>query len=344
MANQRDGISWCDETWNLTRGCQRVSEGCRNCWAMKQANRMKGKRRKPGPYHDLVRLSDEGPVWTGRARFVPEALEHPLRWRKPRRIAVSLMGDLFHEDITNEQIAAVFGVIAATPNHTYLVLTKRPERMAEWFRWIESPKHATCGGWAVSTSETCQCYVVNGQGLRLDCFEQAESWPLANVWLGISAEDQRTLAKRLPHLLATPAVCRWVSLEPLLGPVQLDHVDTEFYARVDDYYVVDALTGRNRDMGRPCADVPHLDWVVAGGESGQRARGANVEWFRTLRQACSLHGIPFHLKQLGAKPFTQPNGRDLHQRPYPVSDSHGGVMDDWPPDLRVQEWPEVAGA
>ncbi|HEX2677999.1 MAG TPA: DUF5131 family protein, partial [Polyangiales bacterium] len=132
-------IEWTDTVWNPVRGCARVSPGCESCYAERQAHRFSN---PGGPYEGLTVLGKHGPRWSGRARFVPETLDAPLRWRKPRRIFVNSMSDLFHHDITNEQIAAVFGVMAACPQHTFQVLTKRAERLPEWFRWVDEVPNA----------------------------------------------------------------------------------------------------------------------------------------------------------------------------------------------------------
>jgi len=334
MANQRDGISWCDETWSPTRGCRRVSEGCQHCLAERMAARLSGPGR---PYEGLVHAAR----WTGRARFVPAMLARPLRWRKPRRIAVSLMGDLFHEDITNEQIAAVFGVMAATQQHTYLLLTKRPGRMVEWFAWLEEARHE------VSATPRDFCELMAQGPLNRVVETGDDTWPLPNVWPGISAENQRTLEERWEHLCQVPAAVLWVSYEPGLGSVRL-----------------------SQEM------LEKLGWVVLGGESGPGARPCNVNWIRSVVEQCR-DAVPVHVKQLGARPYeTKPTpsgeGFDpwdmLSRNPrdeaahrgwfkgwtlvktatgsqfvrYPkISDRKGAVMDDWPQELRRREFPHV---
>ena len=121
-------IAWTDETWNPLRGCSRISEGCRHCYAETMAARFSG----PGqPYEGTIRNGR----WSGNVRIVPEKLGDPLRWTRPRMVFVNSMSDLFHDNVPNEFIAAVFGVIAAAPRHTFQVLTKRPARMLEWFEW-----------------------------------------------------------------------------------------------------------------------------------------------------------------------------------------------------------------
>ena len=179
------GISWTDETWNPTVGCTKVSAGCLNCWAEKAAIRH---------YHnDFPKGWSEKKVLT-----FPERLEQPLRWKRPRKIAVSLMGDLFHENVPDDFIDHVFLTMQKSSQHKFQILTKLPERMFEFLSsrqklWEKLP--------------TIQ--------------KMQQSWPIPNVWIGVTVEDQEQADKRIPFLLKTPAFIRYVSLEPLLGPVGL---------------------------------------------------------------------------------------------------------------------------
>lgn len=228
------GISWTNSTWNPIRGCTRVSEGCRHCYAERVAARFSG----PGqPYEGLavrklrVISDDDQRVearWTGDVRFVAEHLADPLRWKKPRRIFVNSMSDLFHEKLTNEQIAAVFGVMAATPRHTYQVLTKRAARMRAWFEWasgignddlrIVSDGHHDCTAinHLASKHGASEFGPASWRRHCDDTCDVRRPWPLPNVWLGVSVENQAAADERIPDLLATPAAVRWVSAEPLL--------------------------------------------------------------------------------------------------------------------------------
>jgi len=283
----KTGISWTDATWNPIRGCSRASEGCRNCYAERVAARFSGKGH---PYEGLAitRPPMPGeragrPSWTGEVRLIPEHLADPLRWKKPRRIFVNSMSDLFHEKLTNEQIAAVFGVMAAAPRHTFQVLTKRAKRMREWFAWAckvecviqgmeteairSSLHHAACD----ASPEIAKLTAGKWCGFY---------WPLPNVWLGVSVEDQAAADERIPELLATPAAVRFLSCEPLLGPVELTAECIE-----------------ERANGGTA-----LDWVIAGCESGPGARPCGVEWLRSLRDQCARSGVAFFLKQATERP------------------------------------------
>ena len=236
--SDRTSIEWTDTTWNPVRGCSRASSGCEHCYAERMASRFCG----PGePYEGLARRAPAR--WTGEVTLVPRVLAEPLKWRKARRVFVNSMSDLFHAALTDEQIAAVFGVIAATPQHTYQILTKRPERMRAW----------------------CASAAHDG----------GQDWPLVNLWLGVSVEDQQRADERIPALLATPAARRFVSCEPLLGPV-----------RFNDVPVL-----RRVNAG------PQLDWVIVGGESGPGARPMDEDWVRAIRDQCKAAGVPFFYKQ-----------------------------------------------
>jgi protein gp37 len=273
-------IAWTEKVWNPVRGCAKVSDGCKNCYAERMAVRFSG----PGqPYEGLVLDGN----WTGEARFIPEMLSAPLRWKKPSLIFVNSMSDLFHDDVTFEQIAAVYGIIAACPEHTFQVLTKRTERMAEFYEWANETE---CGEAAAS--------LMGDQFSSYSYGACSGVWPLPNLHLGVSVEDQRAADARVPLLLQCPAAVRWVSCEPLLGSVNLTHLDADA-ARNRDLCQVNCLTGRHTDMGRPCPDVTRVDWIVCGGESGPNARPMHPDWARALRDQCKEAHVPFFFKQWG---------------------------------------------
>ena len=204
-------------TWNPVRGCSRVSEGCRNCYAERVAARFS----KPGqPFHGfakvvaprdyLDRVGGRRDGWTGRVELVPDKLDEPLRWRKPRRIFVNSMSDLFHESLSDDAIERVFGVMALAQHHTFLVLTKRADRMLDWCR-----KFMQLRAHLIDTDER------SFGDKRWEYGVEFPGVPLPNVWLGVSVEDQETADERIPLLLETPAAVRFVSCEPLLGPLGL---------------------------------------------------------------------------------------------------------------------------
>jgi len=265
------GIEWTDATWNPIRGCSRVSEGCRNCYAEKVAYRFSGTGR---PYEGLVRVNAAGerkPEWNGQVRFIEKHLLDPLKWggqvkeewgvlggemrERPRRIFVNSMSDLFHENVPDEWIDRIFAVMALCPQHIFQVLTKQPERMRKYLLGKSDKNHRAAVWMAMASFD---------EGLGMPCPE----WPLPNVWLGVSVEDQDVLNKRVWTLLKTPAAVRFLSAEPLLGPLDLN-------------------------AGR------YLDWVIVGGESGPGARPMHPDWVRSLRDQCHAAGVPFFFKQWG---------------------------------------------
>src|SRR5690606_30732974 len=290
-------IEWTDATWNPIVGCSRVSRGCEHCYAERVAHRGLAPQHK-----GLTVLGKKGPRWTGEVRFLPERLDEPLRWKRPRRVFVNSMSDLFHEGVSDEQIAAVFGVMAACPQHVFQVLTKRPERAREWFAAMEA-KHGTGGTyveWCVGCVDE-----VSDDGLARLLHIVAGDWPLPNVWLGVSVEDQATADERIPLLLNTPAAVRWVSYEPALGPADFTRIVSTFDAGATRH-VLDALRGRGLWLdgepggGSGWGPENRLDWIVIGGESGPDARPFDLAWAHSTVEACRAAGVPCFVKQLGA--------------------------------------------
>lgn len=243
-------ISWTDSTWNPITGCSRVSKGCEHCYAERlAAGRLRHHPSRAG-------LTDDHGRWNGTVRFNEEWIEQPLQWKKPRRIFVVAHGDLFHENVPFKWVDRVFAVMAAAPQHTFQVLTKRPARARVYL-------HARTKPLAV---------------MEADLRRFGRSWkdiptrqfPLPNVWIGTSVEDQKTFDERYPHLRETPAAVRWLSIEPLLGRILFDH-------------------------------LPKLDWVVVGGESGPGYRPMEPDWARDISAQCALADVPFFMKQMAGK-------------------------------------------
>lgn len=234
--SDQSSIEWTDATWNPVRGCTKISPGCAHCYAETFAERFRGV--KGHPFEQGFDL-----------RLVPEALDLPLRWRKPRRIFVNSMSDLFHEDIPDEFIVRVFSTMVLAPRHTFQVLTKRAERMRAWvarYAWGPIPPH---------------------------------------VWLGVSVEDQRSADERIPQLMQTPAAVRFVSAEPLLGPIDLRHLYGHVSLGECVDLCVDSLAGKHAAAWSGRGTIPDrplprgaakLGWVIVGGESGPGARRAGV--------------------------------------------------------------------
>ncbi len=319
-------IQWTDATWNPLRGCTPVSPGCLNCYAMKQAHRFSG---PGGAYEGLTKLTTKGPRWTGAIRLVPEALEEPLRWRKPRRVFVNSMSDLFHEDVPDVFIDRVFLVMARARMHTFQILTKRPARMADYR--IRLCSIATREWTAARLLEMFpgELFSVAAIDWISSALHRRTSSPLPNVWLGTSVEDQQRADERIPHLLRTPAALRFLSCEPLLGPLDLRPFDWLVPPNPDPL----PLDGNFRIKG--------IYWVIVGGESGPGARPFNIAWAESIIEQCRAAAAPCFVKQLGRLPYKQELG-DPKSKRIRLSDSKGGVWDEWPHHLRVREFPEAA--
>lgn len=316
------------ETWNPVRGCSKVSEGCRNCYAMKQAHRFSGEGQ---PYEGLTKVvPGKGPQWTGKVMLVHDALDKPLRWRKPRKVFVNSMSDLFHPDVPDGFVAQVFAIMAAAHRHTFQVLTKRPERMAALLNsdafWGAVWMHGMEQFW--STEDLA----------RID--ELGPPWPLPNVWLGTSVEDQPAADERIPHLLRCPAAVRFLSCEPLLGPVDIGWCS--WCGRFGPHDCESGYPWEARlDDGVDLAEAG-VDWIIAGGESGQGARPCDVAWIRSLVRQCQAAGVPAFVKQLGADPceIIPGVGPVLSSVNFlGLRDRKGGDPSEWPEDIRVREFP-----
>lgn len=291
-------IEWTDAVWNPVTGCTKVSDGCRNCYAESMAHRFWGER----PFTDV--------------RCHPERLMRPLRWTKPRRVFVNSMSDLFHEDVSHDFIFHVFRIMARCQTHTFQVLTKRPDRMLDFCRRIRyidpgfnGHAFGTCSYWPNDP--------VN---------YPTETRPLPNVWLGVSCEDQKTADERIPILLQTPSAVRWVSAEPVLGPIQITpYLEPVILHKSDG--------GKGYRAGRKVLE-PALNWVVVGGESGPHARECRIDWIRSLVHQCREAGIPVFVKQLGSQPRSGLTNHMVY-----ITDAKGGEPSEWPAELRRREWP-----
>jgi protein gp37 len=331
--------------WNAVTGCQKVSAGCKHCYAETVAARFWATQ-----YPQIAvgpTLPDSGPTaWRDR-RFTDvqchtARLAAPLSWRKPATVFVNSMSDLFHEDVPDAFIDQVFAVMALCPQHAFIVLTKRPERMRV-FLSDAGLKARLAPLLAVLRPEGSTF-----QGGWLDRWLRYEpNWPLKHVWLGVSVEDQATADARIPLLLHTPAALRFVSAEPLLGPVNLREM-----AHREDWHV-DALNTPDPSC--------RVDWLIIGGESGPSARPCDVAWIRSLKDQAAAAGVPCFVKQLGAYPRVEPGrlrhwewggeiGQADREGRFTADGAHwrlhlknrkGGDPAEWPVDLRVREWPDA---
>ncbi len=298
-------IEWCDDTINFLAGCTRVSRGCDHCYSATMTKRLAGMGQED--YAGLI--NDEKKHFNGTVKLRPERLSIPLKWRKPKRVFVNSMSDTWHPDVPFDFIAAMFGVMAATPHITYQLLTKRPERMLEWFEWIQSIPRAP--------EQSAMMQAEDHVGILR---RNHDGWPLDNVWLGVSCEDQDALDARLPLLAQCPAAIRFLSCEPLLGPIDLclEHYEPGI---------------------RP-------DWIIIGGESGPRARTLDVESVRSIISQCAEHdSTACFVKQLGRHPVELVSviGKpgETSWRTVQLRDRKGGSMEEWPEELRVRQFPDL---
>nr|WP_298681684.1 phage Gp37/Gp68 family protein [uncultured Dongia sp.] len=261
-------ISWTDKTWNPTAGCSLASPGCTNCYAMRDAHRMAAHPNAAvsAKYAGTTTLGANGkPVWTGKINVVEKTLLEPLTWRgTPRRVFVNSMSDVFHDNLPTAARDRIFAVMALADKHTFQVLTKRAEITRAYVSDPATPER------------------INAQVSALRPGAQLRHWPLPNVWLGVSAEDQRRANERIPVLLDVPAVVRFVSVEPLLGAISLAEA-------------VNGGADRSVDLASA-----GLDWVIVGGESGPAAREMHPAWAEALRDECDAAGVSFFFKQIGA--------------------------------------------
>ncbi|KAI9129841.1 DUF5131 family protein [Acaryochloris sp. CCMEE 5410] len=286
-------IEWTDHTINCLVGCTKVrakgakSSGCEHCYAARASK--SGRLQQFPQYHGVV---DEKGNWTGQVNFVPEQLEKLFKFRKPTRVFMPSMSDPFHSAVKDEWLDQIFAAIALNPQVTVQMLTKRPKRMRDYLRSaknririaaVDKGRSANVNHKVLADLESCQW-----------------DWPLSNLWLGVSVENQKAADERIPLLGQTPASIRFLSCEPLLEAVDL-----------------------NLASSSPI-------WCITGGESGPGARPCDVAWIRLIRDQCKSANIPVFIKQLGSNPVGVPKLRS----------AKGGDAEEWPKDLRVREFPE----
>lgn len=352
----KSAIEWTNATWNPVRGCTRVSEGCRNCYAERIAARFSG----PGmPYEGLAESTAQGPRWNGAVRLVPEHLADPLKWKRPRRIFVNSMSDLFHEGLSFEEIAAVYAVMAAAAQHTFQILTKRPERALAFNRHRFGLE--TCADSVAREAESSAEIVWDSRGSNVDLY-RAESgsrrevanrrpwpgWPLPNIHLGVSVEDQTAADRRIPVLLECPAAVRFVSYEPALDAVDF----TRLPLRREEGAMAQRQTLERESFRPPTinalkgysdnGDERRIDWVIVGGESGPGARPFDLAWARQIVEQCGAAGVPVFVKQLGSRPVDSSlAGAGAIPRELSLRDRKGGDPAEWPAELQVRQMPEA---
>jgi protein gp37 len=362
-------IEWTDRTWNPVIGCTPVSPGCLNCYAAAMARRLEGMGKAdyaprqveavmgtpydkctPAKTLRIAEVRGGRAVFTGEVRTLAHRLTEPLKWRKPCRVFVNSMSDLFHESVPFEFIDRVFAVMSLCPQHTFQVLTKRPDRMAEYFAVTN---RSAC------VADSVRVLRIRGHGnpiddptylMKMGGFS-LRKWPLPNVWLGTSVENQAAADERIPHLLRCPAAVRFLSCEPLL-----EHVDLSAFFGGTYIGLPGDEVHTNYNFG--------INWVIVGGESGPGARPCEVDWVRAIIRLCIEAEVPCFVKQLGSVPVLRecfdpetchgeiewPDGTRFGSRDGgPVGrcvllkDRKGGDLSEWPGDFQVREMPVVGG-
>jgi protein gp37 len=325
--SDQTGISWTDATWNPVSGCDRVSPGCDNCYALTLAKRLKA---MGNPRYQ----ADGDPRTSGPGFGVslhPEALEQPLKWRKPRRIFVNSMADLFHESVPDGYIARVWDVMGRNQQHTYQILTKRHARLRSWLRkWAdqegdrasggpsgmppmprgpEAVRNAYASGRARLFADMLDSMGDPPEGCAYPLYDWMEGWrfwgrDLFNVHVGVSAENQKWYDIRWFALADAPAAVRFISAEPLLGPIDLglDHTGHESDA-VNPWPHTRTCMDCSAGEGEAEVDAYHRpgqpkpDWVIAGGESGPGHRPMEMAWLESIANQCRMASIPLYVKQ-----------------------------------------------
>ena len=282
-------IQWTQETVSPFVGCTKVSAGCSRCYAEKMAKRLCAMGQEK--YFPVVTPNG----WNGKTNFDPSALAKIFKWKTPRMIFMVSMGDLFHEDNDNEDIAMVFAAMFLNQRHTFQVLTKRPERAKEILKseGFMYSLHAHCN----------KLHNDHIQPLEQELYffdEVKDEWPLKNVWFGVTAENQEMANLRLPSLFHIPAAKRFVSIEPQLGPVDLS---AYYFTRQNGDYAFPYLPEEARTK-----IINLLDWVICGCESGTNRRPFEFDWAVSLRDQCVRAGVPFFFKQryIGSKKISLP--------------------------------------
>jgi protein gp37 len=326
-------IEWAEMTWNTFVGCNKISVGCTNCYAERMAWRLANNPKVPAETRAKYQRVVKDGQWTGEVEFFPERLDQPLKARKPSRIFVGSMGDLFHPNMKDEWIDRIFAVMALCPQHQFMVLTKRPERMREYMTekvCLESraetiAEEAAWIGKIVWDSRGDKYYLYD-RATAKDVANRRPfpGWPLPNVMLGVTAENQKQADKRIPVLLEIPAAKRFVSIEPMIGPVDLMNVTMDLSLCA---IVRGPVIGVNRGFNPGGAIEIGLNQIYLGGETGPGARPMHPDWVRKIRDDCQVAGVPLFFKSWGEylpcleitelkEPTWSPGYKRYAQKPY----------------------------
>jgi protein gp37 len=282
-------IEWTDKTWNPATGCTPVSPGCANCYAAMMARRLQAMGQ--AKYRDGFKVT-----------LHPDELEKPLHWKKPQKIFVCSMGDLFHEDVSDEVLFKIFTTMANAQwchGHRFLVLTKRPLRMKDFIEKVRL------------SLEEQRKPTANPDGSQ--SIQMTFQFPLNNIWLGVTVCNQEEADEKIPVLLDIPATLRFVSIEPMLGEIDLTHVERmpDPSPRPSESITLNTLIP---GCGWSDEEDTRLNWVIVGGETGANARPMNPDWARAIRDQCRAAGTPFFFKKMSGR---QPIPADINIREFP---------------------------
>ncbi len=304
----------------MARGSE--TGGCLNCYAARLSARNLPGMVSPTTGKPFARILQSGPRWTGKVELIKKALDLPLRWKKPRKIFVNSLSDLFHEALPLDAIDDVFGIMARCSQHTFQILTKRPERMLEYV------SHQDVEQRIAETVEASNWE--KGHDAEIDWRDSPplDEWPLPNVWLGTSIENQETADMRIPLLLQTPAAKRFVSYEPALGPVD--------FVRWLQRGELRALP-LGAEFG--CDVVRSLHWIIVGGESGPGARPFDIAWARDTQEQCKAAGVAYFFKQAGANVYDSSLTASGASETVKLKDRKGGDLLELEESMRVREFP-----
>ena len=310
-------IDWTDVTWNVTAGCRKVSEGCRNCWAIRTVPRLagngvKGYEQITNSKEQITNKSGKAKKllnWSGKIELLEHNLQKPFKYgKKPKRVFVNSMSDLFHEDVPFDFVDKVMAVISLFSQHTFMILTKRPERMKEYFEKLFADYTPDEIMEKLTSLYSDENFLGKDKPFpamedEAECFAHNYAMVhgiLSNLWLGVSVEDQKTADERIPVLLQIPAAKHFISLEPMLGAVDLSKY-LGFDATITCHEKITEDVGKAIiEMCNKAGAKKLLDWVIVGGESGAGARPMHPEWVRSIKDQCTMSNVQFYFKQWGA--------------------------------------------
>jgi protein gp37 len=321
-------ISWTDETINPFVGCTKVSEECRSCYA--EAAAASPRLQQFPQYKNVV---DEHGHWTGHVEFIPRFIDKLFTYKKPRRIFLPSMSDAFHENVKDEWLDQLFAAIALNPHLTLQILTKRPRRMMEYCNALPTLDNVP--------DEMSRRYFDKTKEYK----EFHPTFPLPNLWLGVTAGTQKSADDRIPLLLQTPAAVRFVSVEPMLEEVNLSKYLGDYWTcpECNDTDEFKWMLPKNKEFCGVCAGDTGRDvrlkrrgqgihQVIVGGESGSKSREFHLEWAEDIHRQCQITGTKFFMKQVGANAY-------YRGQQFKTKSRAGADASEWPEHLRVQEFP-----